>query len=69
MLGTIPLIRLPAEIAKARARLRRLALAAATVLALAIGGGLLFYLITSFTGGEETAMLERTRVVAQVSRV
>ena len=69
VLGTISVIQLPAEIAKARARLRRFALAGVTALALAAGGGLLFYLFTSFTGGEETAKLERAPVADQVSHV
>jgi hypothetical protein len=51
VLGAIPVIRLPAEIARARARLRRLAIAGVTILALAAGGGLLVYLFSGIGGG------------------
>jgi hypothetical protein len=50
VLGAIPVIRLPAEIARARARLRRLAIAGVTILALAAGGGLLVYLYGNIAG-------------------
>jgi hypothetical protein len=46
ILGTVPVIRLPSEIAEARARIRRLGLsaAAAVVLIATVGAGAYFYL-------------------------
>ncbi len=52
VLVSVPVIRLPVEIAAARARLRRFALSLAAVAALAAGGALFYY----FSGGESTAL-------------
>ena len=47
VLGAIPVITLPSELAKARARLRRFAITGVTVLALAAGGSLLVYVFNN----------------------
>lgn len=61
VLGTIPLIRLPAELARARARIRRLAVAGGVVLALAAGGTVAFYLTQGVlrSGGEPGSGVEQ----------
>ena len=47
VLGAIPVIEFPADLAKARSRLRRLAITGGVILALLAGGGFVYYLISS----------------------
>ncbi len=56
VLGSIPVIRLPAELAQARARLRRFAIAG-VLIALIAGGGLVVYLLRSAPAPEASAGL------------
>jgi polysaccharide chain length determinant protein (PEP-CTERM system associated) len=60
VLGTIPVIQLPAELARARLRLRRLALTGVALVALVAGGTLLVYLINNASSSDVSAWFDST---------
>ncbi len=57
VLGSIPVIWLPAELARARARLRRFAIAGVVIVSLIAGGGLVICLLRSASAPEASAGL------------